>query len=114
MRWVIRIFVLGALATGLTLLASLNNGYVLLALPGHRIELSLNFALILAVAAFVAGYLLVRLLVSTLELPARVARFRAGRRRKAAHDSLVASLRDYFAGRYARAERNMNRAVALG
>lgn len=114
MRWVIRIFVLGALATGLTLLASLNSGYVLVALPGHRIELSLNFALILAVAGFVAAYILVRLLVTTLELPGRVARFRAGRRSAAAHDSLVGALRDYFAGRYARAERKLNRAVDLG
>lgn len=114
MRWVIRIFVLGALATGLTLLASLNSGYVLVALPGHRIELSLNFALILAVAGFVAVYILVRLLVTTLELPGRVARFRAGRRSAAAHDSLVGALRDYFAGRYARAERKLNRAVDLG
>ncbi len=114
MRWVIRIFVLGALATGLTLLARLNSGYVLMALPGHRIELSLNFALILAVTGFVAVYLVVRLLATTLELPERVARFRAGRRSAAAHDELIGALRDYFAGRYARAERSMNRAVALG
>ncbi len=114
MRWVIWIFVLGALATGLTLLASLNTGYVLVALPGHRIELSLNFALILAVAGFVAAYLLVRLLVTTVELPARVARFRSERRRTAGHGALVEALRDFFAGSYARAEKNVNRAVALG
>ncbi len=114
MRWVIWIFVLGALATGLTLLASLNTGYVLVALPGHRIELSLNFALILAVTGFVAAYLLVRLLVTTVELPARVARFRAERRRTAAHGALIEALRDFFAGSYARAEKNVNRAVALG
>ncbi|MBX3651127.1 MAG: hypothetical protein KF771_07115 [Burkholderiales bacterium] len=114
MRWVIRIFVLGALATGLTLLAGLNTGYVLVALPGHRVELSLNFALILAVAGFVAAYLLVRLLVTTVELPARVARFRAERRRAAAHDALIEALRDFFAGSYARAEKNVNRAVGLG
>ncbi len=114
MRWVIWLFILGALATGLTLLASLNTGYVLLALPGYRVELSLNFALILAAAGFVAAYLVVRLLVSTVELPARVARFRAERRRTAAHGALIGALRDFFAGSYARAEKNVNRAVALG
>ena len=46
MRWLIWILVLGALATGLTLLARLNTGYVLISLPGHRVELSLNFALV--------------------------------------------------------------------
>lgn len=114
MRWLIWILALGVLATGLTLLARLNTGYVLIALPAHRIELSLNFALILLALGFVLGYLLVRLLVSTLELPGRVARFRAARRRETAHGTLVDALREFFAGRYGRAEKMVNRAVALG
>jgi HemY protein len=114
MRWLIWIFLLGALAIGLTLLAGMNTGYVLVALPGYRIELSLNFALILLVAGFLATYLLVRLLVTTLELPGRVARFRAERRRAAAQAALLDALRDFFAERYARAEKNANRAVELG
>lgn len=114
MRWLIWILVLGALATGLTLLAHLNAGYVLVALPGQRIELSLNFALALLALGFVLGYLLVRLLVTTVELPGRVARFRAARRRESAHGALVDALREFFAGRYARAEKTVNRAVALG
>lgn len=114
MRWLIRILVLCALATGLTLLARLNDGYVLITLPGQRIELSLNFALLLLASGFVLVYLLVRLLVTTIELPGRVARFRASRRRESAHGALVDALRDFFAGRYARAEKTINRAVALG
>jgi HemY protein len=114
MRWLIRILLLGALATGLTLLARLNTGYVLVALPGHRIELSLNFALLLVALGFIAAYLLVRLLVTTVELPGRVARFRAARRRESAHGALVEALREFFAGRYAKAEKTVNRAVALG
>lgn len=114
MRWLIWILVLGAVATGLTLLAHLNAGYVLVALPGQRIELSLNFALVLLVLGLVLGYLLVRLLVTTVELPGRVARFRAARRRESAHGALVDALREFFAGRYARAEKTVNRAVALG
>ncbi len=114
MRWLIWLFVLGALATGLTLLARLNTGYVLLALPGQRIELSLNFALVLLAFGFVLAYLLVRVLVTTVELPGRVARFRAARRRESAHGALVSALREFFAGRYARAEKTVNRAVALG
>ncbi|MGE0558662.1 MAG: heme biosynthesis HemY N-terminal domain-containing protein [Burkholderiales bacterium] len=114
MRWLIRILVLAALATGLTLLARLNEGYVLVALPGQRIELSLNFALVLLALGLVTGYLLVRLLVTAFELPGRVARFRAARRRETAHAALVEALGDFFAGRYARAEKTANRAVALG
>ena len=114
MRWLIRILLLGVLATGLTLLARLNTGYVLLTLPGHRIELSLNFALALIVAGFLAFYLLVRLLATTLGLPVRVARFRAARRREKAHQALVGALREFFAGRYARAEKKVHQAMALG
>ena len=114
MRWLIWILVVAALATGLTLLAQLNTGYVLVALPGHRVELSLNFALVLLVLAFVLGHLLVRLLVTAIELPGRVARFRAARRRETAHATLVDALREFFAGRYARAEKMVNQAVALG
>lgn len=114
MRWLIWILMLGVLATGLTLLARLNAGYVLVALPGHRVELSLNFTLVLLVLGFVLGYLLLRLLVTAIELPGRVARFRAARRRESAHGALVEAMREFFAGRYARAEKTVNRAVALG
>lgn len=114
MRWLIWILVLCAAATGLTLLARLNAGYVLLVLPAHRVELSLNLALLLAMLGFVLLYGLVRLLVTTLELPGRVARFRAARQREQAHATLVDALREFFAGRYARAERAANRAVDLG
>lgn len=114
MRWLIRILLLSVLATGLTLLARLNTGYVLLTLPGHRIELSLNFALALMVAGFLAFYLLLRLLATTVELPARVARFRAARRREKAHQALVGALREFFAGRYARAEKTARQAMVLG
>ncbi|MEN9783452.1 MAG: hypothetical protein RJA24_795, partial [Pseudomonadota bacterium] len=114
MRWLIWILGLGALATGLILVADLNSGYVLVAMPGQRIELSLNFALILLAFAFVATYLLLRLLITTIGLPSRVARFRAVRRRDAAHQALTEALREFFSGRFSRAEKTAMRAVELG
>jgi hypothetical protein len=96
MRWLIWMLGLGALATGLTLVADLNPGYVLIALPGQRIELSLNFAIVLIVFGFVAGYLLLRLLVTAVALPSRVARFRATRRRDAAYHTMIEALREFF------------------
>ena len=114
MRWLIWILGLGALATGLTLLASLNSGYVLIVMPDQRIELSLNFALVLIAGGFVAAYLLLRLLSTAVSLPSRVARMRAARRREAAHLTVIEALREFFAGRYARAEKAAARAVELG
>lgn len=114
MRWLIRIFVLGALATGLVMLARINDGYLLIVLSGSRVELSLNFALVVLLLGFLLIYVLVRLVITTVELPGRVARFRASRRREKAHDLLAEALRDFFAGRYAKAEKTVNRAVELG
>ena len=114
MRWLIWILGLAALATGFILIAELNSGYVLIAMPGQRIELSLNFALILLVSGFVATYLLLRLLFTTIGLPSRVARFRAARRLDAAHQALTEALREFFSGRYSRAEKTAMRAVELG
>jgi HemY protein len=114
MRWLIWILGLCALATALTLLAVNNPGYVLIALPGHRIEISLGFAVVLAVSGFAAAYLLLRLLVTAIELPARVARFRAARRSEAAQHALNEALREFFSGRFARAEKGASRAIELG
>ncbi len=114
MRWLIWILLLCALATGLTLLAQMNTGYVLVALSGQRIELSLNFALVLALSGFVAFYLLMRLLATMIELPGRVKRLRESRRVKKGHDTLIAALQDYFAGRYVRAESAAKRAMEFG
>jgi|688.fasta_scaffold208965_2 HemY protein len=114
MRWLIWILGLAALATGLTLIADINPGYVLIAMPGQRIELSLNFAVILLVLGFIATYLLLRLLFTTIGLPSRVAHFREVRRRDAAQQKMTEALREFFSGRYSRAEKSAMRAVELG
>jgi HemY protein len=66
LMWVLAVF---ALAVGLSLAARLNDGYAILALPPYRVELSLNFALLLGLAGFALGYMLLRLVAQTLRLP---------------------------------------------
>lgn len=114
MRWLLWILGLAAAATGLVLLGEFTSGYVLVALPGRRIELSLNLALLLVAGSFVVLYLLLRFVFAAIELPARVAGLRAARRREAGHEALLEALREFFAGRYARAEKNAERATDLG
>ena len=62
-----------AVAVTLTAAARYSPGYVLLVLPFHRVELSLNLALLLIATAFAVVYLLVRALGVTLAMPARAA-----------------------------------------
>jgi len=103
-RALLWLIVIVALAVGLTLAAAYNRGYVLLVLPPYRIEISLNFLLILLVLGFAAGYASVRAATAALRLPRQVREYRAAQRREKAWATLAEALREYLAGRYRRAE----------
>ena len=114
MRALLWVVVIAGLAAGLVAAARYNPGYALVVLPPYRLELSLNLLVMLALAGFVLGYLTVRAVSGTLRLPRQVQEFRAARRRAAGHAALIETVREYFAGRYARAERAAGRCIALG
>jgi HemY protein len=105
MKTAIWIVGIAALAVALTLAARYNTGYAQLVLPTHKVEISLNFFLVLAVAAFVIGYFVVRAVSTALVLPRRVREYRLARRREKARSTLLEALHEYFAGRYGRAEK---------
>jgi HemY protein len=104
---------IAALAVGLTLAASHNTGYVLLVLPPYRVELSLNLLLVLLALGFAVGYALVRAVSAMLRLPRQVREYRVARRREKARATLLEALREYFAGRYGRAEKAAAASVEL-
>ncbi len=107
------ILVLAALAMGLVLAVQANVGYVQVIYPPYRIDFSLNFLIILIIATFIATYILVRLAVHTLRLPAYVRGFKEARRkekgRRASEDAQLA----FAEGRFARAEKFAQRALIL-
>ena len=105
MRTLLWVVAIAALAVGLTLAASRNTGYVLLALPPYRVELSLNLLLVLLALGFAVGYALVRAVSAMLLLPRQVREYRVARRREKARATLLEALHEYFAGRYGRAEK---------
>lgn len=109
--WVLGLF---AAAVGLVLAARYNTGYVLLALPDRRIELSLNFAAILIAVAFVLAYFLLRAVFLAFALPAQARRFRERRRRDTGSLAFMEALHAYFEGRYGRAERSARAALEAG
>ena len=109
--WIVGII---ALAVAITLAARYNTGYLLLVLPPYRIEFSLNFLIVLLVAAFVAGYALVRIVFATLYLPRQVREYRLARRKDKARATLLEALHEYFAGRYGRAEKAAAASLDLG
>jgi len=111
LMWVVAVF---ALAVGLSLAAQLNDGYAILVFPPYRAELSLNFAILLGLAGFTLGYLLLRLATHTLRLPLHVRDFRLRRRDAKGRAALLAALQELFEGRYARAEKSAGEAYELG
>jgi HemY protein len=72
--------------------------------------MSLLLYAVLVLLAFVAAYLLLRMLLQTLALPAYVGAFRARRRRERAQAALAAALQAWLEGRYARVEKEAARA----
>ncbi len=100
--WVLAIF---AVAAGLVVAARYNTGYALLVFPPYRVELSLNLLVLLVLGSAVLAYLVLRVAAATVALPARVRRYRAARRRSRELALLLEALREWLAGRYARAEK---------
>lgn len=109
--WIIAMF---ALAVGIVAIARYNTGYLLLVLPPYRIELSLNLLLVLLLVGFTAGYFLVRLVSGMLRLPVQVREYRVSRSRHKAQAMLLEALQEFFAGRYARAEKAAAGSIELG
>jgi HemY protein len=107
------VLLLAALAVAVTLAARYNAGYVLLVVHPYRVELSLSFLVALLLVGFAAFYVLLRVVTHTVRLPDQVRQFRERRRLARASESLLAALRAYLEGRYAKAEKAAAESIAL-
>ena len=103
MRALIWLVVLFAVAAGLAVAARYNDGYVLIVANPWRVELSLNFLVVLLAGGFAVLYVLLRLVASTLAMPSQVAEFRARKRQERAIDALVNATRLQLEGRHGQA-----------
>jgi len=106
--WIVGLF---ALAVMLTVAARYSPGYVLVVLPSHRVEVSLNLAAVLLLAGFVVAYVVVRALGVTLAMPARATLFRREQQRVRARRAFQEAVKAYFEGRFGRAERAAKHAL---
>jgi len=103
LRALLWLLIIAALATGGALLGRLTEGYVLWVLPPWRVELSFNLFVLLQLALLAAGYLLLRLIINTLRLPAVVAAYRARRAKERRARVASEALRLFWEGRYSQA-----------
>lgn len=114
MRILLWLLALFALAVGVSLAFGYNEGYVLIVLPPWRVELSLNFFIVLAVGGFLLGHVLLRLLSHTLRLPQAVRAFRERKRREKGARALREAVQQLFEGRYGHALKNAAASHAAG
>jgi HemY protein len=109
--WLLAVF---AAAVALVILGRVDSGHVILAYPPWRVEMSMLFFTLAALAAFLVLHGAVRLLGHAVSLPAYVRAFRDRRRRERAQAALAAALQSYFEGRYSRAEKEASIAAGSG
>ncbi|MGB4226453.1 MAG: heme biosynthesis protein HemY [Candidatus Dechloromonas phosphoritropha] len=114
MRWVFWILALFAVAVAAALGARVNDGYLLLVLPPHRVEVSLNLFVLALVTLVLILYAALRTLALTLGLPRRVKGYRERRRRERAGMVFQDAVRLLFEGRFGQALKKATESYAAG
>ena len=109
--WVLALF---ALAVAVALGARVNDGYVLLVLPPHRAEVSLNLFILALVAFVLVLYLPLRILALTFGLPKRDRDYRNRRQRERAGLVIQDAVRLLFEGRFGQAMKKADEAYEAG
>ncbi|MDR2689361.1 MAG: heme biosynthesis protein HemY [Azoarcus sp.] len=97
--WFIGLF---ALAVGLVMFSSLNQGYVQFVIPPwYRVYITLNLFFVLLLLGFVLCYALLRLIRHAMNLPSAAGQWRKRWRQQRADKALLDALRTLYEGRYA-------------
>jgi HemY protein len=113
MRLFLWLLALMATAIGLAVTARFNPGNVVLFYPPYRIDLSLNFFLLLAGLLFLLLYGTVRAVRGTQKMPGKVAAYRQRKREREGNKALRDALKALFEGRFGHAEKAATRAAEL-
>ena len=108
--WLLALF---ATAVGLAVTARFNAGNVALFYPPYRIDISLNFFLLLLVLLIVLVHVALTAIGSVGKMPSRVAAYRRHKRERDSDQALREALKALFEGRFVHAEKEADRAAEL-
>lgn len=111
MRWILLLLLALGAATGLSLLASGDSGYILISREPYRIELSLTLFIILVAAAFALLYFLIRLLIRTWNSPRDLKRWRTKKRDQYAQQAQLDGLMGLLEGSWKQAETKLMKRI---
>ncbi|MDP3136486.1 MAG: heme biosynthesis HemY N-terminal domain-containing protein, partial [Burkholderiaceae bacterium] len=107
--WFLALF---GVAVAVALFAGNNQGTITLFWPPWRLDLSLNLVLLLLVAGFVFMHAVLRAMAALFDLPRQAMRWRTQQKERAMHASLLDALSHLMAGRYIRARKSAEAALA--
>lgn len=107
--WFLGLF--GAAVAG-ALFVGNNQGTVTVFWPPYRVDLSLNMVLVLLLASFTLLYGALRGLSTLLQMPMRARRWRRLQKERAMHGALLDALSQMLAGRFLRARKAAESAIA--
>ncbi|MBC7436666.1 MAG: heme biosynthesis protein HemY [Bdellovibrionales bacterium] len=107
--WLLALF---AVAVSIALFVGNNQGTVTVYWPPYRVDLSLNLVLLLLFGAFTVLYFALRALAALFELPGQAHRWRVQQRERAMHAALLDALSHLLSGRFLRARRSAEAALA--
>ncbi len=105
MKGILWLLLLFSTAVGFALATLHHSGYVVMVYPPWRVEMALSFFTVLLLAGLGVFYLLVRLAIGTLNLPATVRAYHTRRHEGKNRHLLETSLIAWFEQRYNRAEK---------
>lgn len=105
MKAILWLLLLFSTAVGFALAALHHSGYVVMVYPPWRVEMALSFFIVLLLAGLGVFYLLVRLAIGTLNLPATVRAYHTRRHEEKNRQLLETGLIAWFEQRYSKAEK---------
>ncbi|MEP6792605.1 MAG: heme biosynthesis HemY N-terminal domain-containing protein, partial [Ramlibacter sp.] len=107
--WLLALF---GVAVAIALFAGNNQGTVTVFWPPYRVDLSLNLVLLLLFAAFVFLHAALGALAALFDLPRQALRWRAQQKERAMHASMLDAISHLVAGRFIRARKSAEAALA--
>jgi len=110
MRVFLSLVILFAAAIGLAVGARFNSGNVVFFYPPYRVDLSLNFFIVLAALVFAVLFAVLNAIRSTQKMPQRVAAYRREKRDREGNRAMRDALKALFEGRFGHAEKAAMRA----
>ena len=107
--WFLALF---AVAVAVALVAGNNQAVVTIFWPPHRIDMSFNLTVLLLAGFFLLLYVALRALSAVVSLPLEARRWRAQQKERAMYGALMDALAHQLAGRYIRATKSAQTALA--